>query len=129
MGQCLSAAREAPLSPITILDVDVALPSLPATKAKRGWRAQSRRCSAPAAVSSRLEPGRRPSGAWSCDPQGSRPTPRKKLSKVRAKYSCEWSAVQSAFWDSAIAGSPALRSALIRAVMDQGAGALSFEHA
>eukprot|EP00959_Pyramimonas_sp_CCMP1952_P020644 435652-Pyramimonas_sp.AAC.1 len=84
MGQCLAAAREAPLPPITILDVDAALPTLPEKKAKgkgvlnptdiqrqpqlaRQALADTEQYRAGwgLAVAPQL-------GAWSCDPQGSR---------------------------------------------------------
>eukprot|EP00959_Pyramimonas_sp_CCMP1952_P227855 4764378-Pyramimonas_sp.AAC.1 len=50
-------------------------------------------------------------------------------STIRSQTTCEWSASLSACWDTAIAGSSALRAALIRAVLDEGAHELSFEHA
>eukprot|EP00959_Pyramimonas_sp_CCMP1952_P059904 1251290-Pyramimonas_sp.AAC.1 len=55
--------------------------------------------------------------------------PRKVWSKMRSKVSRERSATLSVFWGIAIAGSPALRAALIRAAMGEGPQELPLAYA
>eukprot|EP00959_Pyramimonas_sp_CCMP1952_P108879 2276682-Pyramimonas_sp.AAC.1 len=150
MQKCFDAAREDPLPAITLLDLDAVLPRIPARKAKgvdslspldiqrlpdAARQAFVDNLNAieaagvwPSCLSS-VFGAAIPKEAGGCRVLGLVPMLQKVWSKIRSRASGEWSASLSAFWDTAIAGSSALRAALIRAVMDEGAHELAFEHA